>query len=29
MEDAHIAQHALPGGLAMFAVFDGHGGTEV
>ena len=29
MEDAHIAQHALPDGLSMFAVFDGHGGTEV
>lgn len=29
MEDAHIAQHALSDGLSMFAVFDGHGGTEV
>lgn len=29
MEDAHIATYSLPGNLSMFAVFDGHGGTEV
>lgn len=28
-EDAHIANTNLPGGIACFAVFDGHGGKEV
>ena len=29
MEDAHLADTSLPGGLAIFAVFDGHGGIEI
>ena len=29
MEDAHIANVDLPGGLMLFGVFDGHGGSEV
>jgi protein phosphatase 1G len=29
MEDAHVATCNLDGNLSMFAVFDGHGGTEV
>jgi serine/threonine protein phosphatase PrpC len=26
MEDAHIAQLDMPGGVSVFGVFDGHGG---
>lgn len=29
MEDAHIAEGNLPGGVQVFGVFDGHGGEEV
>lgn len=29
MEDAHVTRTDLPGGSCLFAVFDGHGGTEV
>mmetsp|Transcript_27925 Transcript_27925/g.61107 ORF Transcript_27925/g.61107 Transcript_27925/m.61107 type:complete len:362 (-) Transcript_27925:1228-2313(-) len=29
MEDAHVAACDLPQGWSLFAVFDGHGGTEV
>ena len=28
-EDSHIANTGLPGGVAVFGVFDGHGGKEV
>ena len=28
-EDTHIANVDLPGGLMLFGVFDGHGGSEV
>jgi len=26
MEDSHIADTKLPGGVSVFGVFDGHGG---
>lgn len=29
MEDAHIAHLDLPGGVAVFGVFDGHGGKSI
>ena len=29
MEDAHVADTSLPDGIALFAVFDGHGGVEI
>lgn len=29
MEDSHIADTNLPGGVCVFGVFDGHGGAEV
>lgn len=29
MEDSHIAELNLPGGVSVFGVFDGHGGAEV
>lgn len=28
MEDAHIAQLDMPGGISVFGVFDGHGGKS-
>lgn len=29
MEDAHIASADIGNGISLFAVFDGHGGSEV
>lgn len=29
MEDAHIANEKIAEGISLFAVFDGHGGSEV
>jgi len=29
MEDSHIADTKLPGGVSVFGVFDGHGGKPL
>ena len=29
MEDAHIADEKFDGDISLFAVFDGHGGSQV